>query len=218
MGCPNLLNYLYETIYSYLAGRIFFLMELLLQKIQFQDDQQAFKQFYQLLFFRLYQFAYTYVHSKESSEEIVNDVFLNFWQKRKTLDTIKNINVYLYVAVKNASLNWLRKNKQLPPVSMDDLTVNHIHLAPNPELLLITRELQSHIWEAIEQLPPRCKIVFKLIKEDGLSYKEVATVLEISVKTVDTQLYLALKKLAHILKPTLAVNTDLKVSSRKGEM
>lgn len=193
-------------------------MEILLQKIQYQDDQSAFKQFYHLFFFKLYQFAYSYVHSKESAEELVNDVFLNFWQKRETADTIKNINVYLYVAVKNASLNWLRKNKAGLQVSIDDLTVHHIHLAPNPELLLITRELQSHIGEAIEQLPPRCKIIFKLIKEDGLSYKEVASILEISVKTVDTQLYIALKKLAIILQPVLAENRGLSISSKKGEI
>lgn len=176
-------------------------MELLLEKIQYHNDQQAFKQFYQLLFFKLYQFAYSYVHSKENAEEVVNDVFLNLWQKRTTLYTISNINVYLYVAVKNASLNYLRKNIQTLPLSIDDLTVHHIHLAPNPESILINHELQSRIRQAIDQLPPRCKIIFKLIKEDGLSYKEVASILEISVKTVDAQLYIALKKLSHILQP-----------------
>jgi RNA polymerase sigma-70 factor (family 1) len=181
-------------------------MQLLLQKIQEHDDQQSFKKLYQLLFFRLYQFAYSYVHSKESAEEVVNDVFLSLWQKRKTLDTINNINVYLYVAVKNASLNWLRKNKHVFTVSMDELATDHLHLVPNPELMLITRELQLHIREAIEQLPPRCKIIFKLIKEDGLSYKEVASILEVSVKTVDAQLYLALKKLSKILKPLMRTN------------
>ncbi|HVA98300.1 MAG TPA: RNA polymerase sigma-70 factor [Bacteroidia bacterium] len=182
-------------------------MELLLQKIQYHDDQQAFKQFYQLLFFKLYQFAYSYVHSKENAEEVVNDVFLTLWQKRTTLNTISNINVYLYVAVKNASLNCLRRNAQALPLSMDDLTVHHIHLVPNPESILITHELQLLIRQAINQLPPRCKLIFKLIKEDGLSYKEVASILEISVKTVDAQLYIALKKLANILQPEWAKNS-----------
>ncbi|HET7115217.1 MAG TPA: RNA polymerase sigma-70 factor [Hanamia sp.] len=190
-------------------------MQLLLQKIQYDDDQQAFKQFYQLLFFRLYQFAYTYVHSKENAEEVVNDVFLTLWQKRKTLNSISNINVYLYVAVKNVSLNYLRKNTQTISLSMDDLTVHHIHLVPNPESVLISRELQLRIRQAIDQLPPRCKIIFKLIKEDKLSYKEVATILKISVKTVDTQLYIALKKLAHILQPECAENSATRILSSK---
>ena len=190
-------------------------MKTLLQKIQYQDDQLAFKQFYQLLFFKLYQFAYSYVRSKESAEELVNDVFLAFWQKRKTIGTITNINVYLYVAIKNASLNWLRKNKLEVPVSIDSLTVHHMQLSPNPESLLISRELQAQIAEAIEKLPPRCKLIFKLVKEDALSYKEVAAILEISVKTVDTQLYLALKKLALILQPALIENSHLAITPRK---
>ena len=181
-------------------------MQLLLQKIQHQDDQQAFKKFYQLLFFKLYQFAFSYVHSKENAEEVANDVFLNLWQKRSSLDTITNINVYLYVATKNASLNYLRKKNLALPLSIDDLTVHHLHLGSNPESLLINREIQTRIREAIEQLPSRCRLIFKLIKEDGLTYKEVADILEISVKTVDAQLYIALKKLACILQPVWTEN------------
>jgi RNA polymerase sigma-70 factor (ECF subfamily) len=174
-------------------------MDILLQKIQ-DGDQDALKEFYQLHFFKLYQFAYSFVHSKEASEEIVNDVFLAVWQKKHTLSTINNIQVYLYVSVKNASLNYLRKNNLFTPVSIDDLNVDHFPLVADPELLLSQRELQQQIREAIEQLPPRCRLIFKLVKEDGLSYKQVAAILDISAKTVDSQLCLALKKLAAILQ------------------
>lgn len=190
-------------------------MQLLLQKIQDEDDQQAFKQLYQLFFFRLYQFAYSYVRSKENAEEVVNDVFLTLWQNRGTLNTINNINVYLYVAIKNASLNYLRKKNHALPLSIDDLAVPHLNFVLNPELIMITRELQSLIRGAIEQLPPRCKIIFKLVKEDGLSYKEVSSILGISVKTVDAQLYIALKKLAHILQSVRTESSGISVSVSK---
>lgn len=176
-------------------------MQQLLQKIQLYDDQQAFEELYRQLFFKLYQFACSYVKNKENAEEVVNDVFLRLWQKRHTLDTISNLNVYLYVAVKNASLNFLRKSKIHAPLSLDDLAVSHLHLTSNPELTLITNEFRARVREAVDQLPPRCKLIFKLVKEDNLSYKEVASILEISVKTVDAQLYLALKKLSAILLP-----------------
>ena len=175
-------------------------MDILLQKIQ-NGDENGFKEFYHLQFFKLYQFAYSFVHSKENSEEIVNDVFLSLWQKKGTLNTINSIQVYLYVSVKNACLNYLRKNNLSIPVSIDDLSVDHFPLVADPELLLSQRELQQQIREAIEQLPPRCRLIFKLVKEDGLSYKQVAAILDISVKTVDSQLCLALKKLAAILLP-----------------
>lgn len=173
----------------------------LLQRIQQYADQQAFKQLYHQLFFRLYQFAYAFIRSKESAEEIVNDVFMGLWQKRGTLDAIQNLQVYLYVAVKNASLNYLRKKKLPIPASLDGLTTEHIRLSANPETLLISREMCERIREAVDRLPARCRVIFKLVKEDGLSYKEVAMILDISVKTVDTQLYLALKKLSLTLMP-----------------
>lgn len=175
-------------------------MEILLQKIS-DGDQNGFKEFYQMQFFKLYQFAYSFVHSKETAEEIINDVFLNLWQKRAALNAIGNINVYLYVSVKNACLNFLRRNNPSFTVSLDELCVDHFQLVADPELVLIQREQQKQMREAIEQLPPRCRMIFKLIKEDGLSYKEVASILDISIKTVDSQLCIALKKLAVLLQP-----------------
>jgi RNA polymerase sigma-70 factor (family 1) len=178
-------------------------MNILLQKIQ-SGDENGFKEFYHAQFFKLYQFAYSFLHSKEPSEEIANDVFLALWQKRGTLHKIDNINVYLYVSVKNACLNYLRRNNMPVPVSVDDLPVYHFQLIADPELLLHQKELQQQISEAVEQLPPRCRLIFKLVKEDGLSYKEVASILELSIKTIDSQLCLALKKLAVTLQPTYA--------------
>lgn len=175
------------------------MMDVLLHKIG-NGDQNAFKEFYHKQFFKLYQFAFSYVHTKEPAEEIVNDVFLAMWQKRSELQRIENMAVFLYVCVKNACLNYLRRNAMPVPVSVDDLSVDHLQLVADPELVMMQKETQRLIREAIEQLPSRCRLVFKLIKEDGLSYKEVASILEISVKTVDNQLWLGLKKLALLLQ------------------
>lgn len=179
-------------------------MQLLLKQVQYQGDQKAFKKLYELLFVKLYQFSFSYMRSKEVAEEIVNDVFLTFWQKRATLDSIGNMNVYLYVAVKNACLNHLRKNNLSLPVSLDDLTTEHLQITVNPETLLISLEMQAQVQEAIEQLPPRCRMIFKLVKEDGLSYKEVAAILDVSPKTIDSQLCIAIKKLSGLLQQLYA--------------
>lgn len=173
----------------------------LLQKIQRYADQKAFKQLYQQLFFRLYQFAYSFIRSKESAEEVVNDVFMGLWQKRDSLDQIRNIQVFLYVAVRNASMNYLRKKKLPVPASLDELTVEHIRLVATPETQMISTEMKERVHAAVDGLPARCRLIFKLVKEDGLSYKEVAEILDVSYKTVDTQLYVALKKLSSTLLP-----------------
>lgn len=175
-------------------------MDILLQKVE-NGDHNAYREFYEVNYFRLYQFAFSFVHVRESAEEVVNDVFLKLWIKRTTINTIRNIQVYLYVMVKNTSLNYLRDNNLSVPISIDELCVDHFQLIADPELLITQKELQIQIREAVEQLPARCRLIFKLVKDDGLTYKEVASILDLSVKTIDSQLRIALKKLAAILQP-----------------
>lgn len=171
-------------------------MEELLYRIQFHDDQLAFKALYQQQVFRLYQFAFAFVKQRQPAEEIVNDVFVKLWEKRHQLDKIGQIRVYLYVAVKNAALNQLRRSSIFTETDLDSLHVQHFRLEPDTEQLLLTHELQQAIASAVEQLPPKCKMIFKLVKQDELSYKDVAGILGISPKTVDAQLAIAMKKLA----------------------
>jgi RNA polymerase sigma-70 factor (family 1) len=173
----------------------------LLHRIQFDNDETAFRQFYTDNMFRLFQFAFTFVQNREQAEEIVNDVFLRLWQNRSRISQIENISVYLYVAVKNTAANYLRQSK---PRNLE--AVHHFYLSPDPEQILITDELRKKIAAAIDGLPARCKLIFKLVKEDGLSAAEVAAILDISYKTVTTQLTIALKKLEEALRPSLPKN------------
>ena len=176
---------------------------LLLHRIQFENDELAFREFYEANVFRLFQFAFTFVQNRELSEEIVNDVFLKLWHNRGRIDQIENISVYLYVAVKNTAVNYLRQSKNRLDTDLGKQAVHHFYLSPDPEQLLVTDELRRRIEAAIEGLPPRCKLIFKLVKEDGLSAAEVAAILSISYKTVTTQLTIALRKLEEVLKPSL---------------
>ncbi|HLK29238.1 MAG TPA: RNA polymerase sigma-70 factor [Puia sp.] len=178
-------------------------MQQLLHRIQDDNDENAFKEFYKENVFRLFQFAFAFVRNKELSEEIVNDVFLKFWQQRSKICDIKNISVYLYVCVKNTALNYLRKNDSNKNIGIDDLSADHFYLSPDQEQILITDELKRLIEQSINQLPPKCKLIFKMVKEDGLSSQEVATILGVSYKTVTTQVSIALKKLEQLLQPSL---------------
>jgi RNA polymerase sigma-70 factor (ECF subfamily) len=174
-----------------------------LHRIQFDNDETAFREFYKENVFKLFQFAFAFVQSKELAEEIVNDVFLKLWQKRSKLDTIENINVYLYVAIRNTAANYLRKAASRKRIDIERLTVSHFYLSPDPEQVMVTDELRKAIEQSINQLPPKCKLIFKLVKEDGLSSQEVAAILKLSYKTVNTQLTIALKKLEQTLQPSL---------------
>lgn len=174
-----------------------------IQNLQYRiarlDDQQAYKELFTALYSYLFRFAKTLVKSKESAEEIVSDVFIKVWERRKELEKIENLKVYLYVATRNIAYNYLDKQKRNPTNSIDDFEAEFTSIYFDPEQLLITADMLAFIQKAIDQLPPKCRMIFKLAKEDGLKYKEVAEVLNISVKTVENQLAIALQKIGNVV-------------------
>jgi RNA polymerase sigma-70 factor (family 1) len=176
-------------------------IRLLQQAVACFDDMQAYKQLF--LFFQpsLLQFAISILHTKESAEEIVSDVFIRIWQKRNQIDKIENLAYYLFTAVKNRAINKLHEQKKNASIHFDEVAIEFKSLYHDPEQKLISAEMISEIQFIISQLPPRCQLIFKLVKEDGLKYKEVAELLHLSVKTVENQMTLALKKISTALKP-----------------
>ncbi len=164
-------------------------------------DEQVFKDLYRQYFVKLYRFSASLVHNKESAEEIVHDVLINLWKKRNTFTEIENLDTYLYVSVKNLSLNYLRNERKHASEEIDVLYNNDNYISVDPESLMISAESVAKINATINNLPDRCKLIFKLIKEDGLKYKDTAKLLNLSVKTIENQLAIALKKIAgEILK------------------
>lgn len=169
------------------------------QKIA-EGDENAFTQLYLHFGKRLIQFAVSLVRSREIAEELVEDVFVKLWANRNQVTAIENITVYLYVATKNRSLNALsRKAHELVAAPFDYLDTPLDKFAANPYDLMITAEMMGRMQQAIETLPPRCKLIFKLVREDGLKYKEVAEILNISVNTIDVQMAIAVKKICMAL-------------------
>lgn len=178
-------------------------------------DQSAFRQVYTAYFKKLFQFALAIVRNRESAEEIVEDVFIRIWQQRTTLPAIQNLRVYLYTATKNTALNYLsRRAKESITEPFDHIHIEMDGNQVDPEQILITAELYQKIQLAVERLPPRCKIIFKLVREDGLKYKEIAEVLNISVNTIDVQMAIAVKKIAAALQSELGFSL-FKKTSRK---
>ncbi len=163
------------------------------------NDQSAYKELFELFYSRLLRLAFIITRSRELAEEIVSDVFIRLWRNRDKIAEIENLKVYLYVAVKNTSLNYFSRLTKTRTVSLDDLDFEPVQPFADPEQALITKEMNARIHLAIQNLPPRCRIIFKLVKEDGLTYKEAAEVLHLAVGTIDNQLVLAIKKLSRAL-------------------
>ena len=178
-------------------------LQELQQRIADYEDQASYKKLFFHFFLPLKSFSFSIIKSKEQAEEIVSDVLIEIWAKRKQLAEIENLKMYLYVSVRNASLRKLQQTKKTMILSMDDIHVEFASAYENAETILLTQELSEKIDAAIQQLPQRCKLIFKLAKEDRLKYKEIAEVLNISVKTIDHQLSIALKKIADVLQIAL---------------
>lgn len=163
-------------------------------------DELVFKDVYRQYFVKLYRFSFSLVHCKESAEEIVHDVLINLWKKRNDFTGIENLNTYLYVSVKNLSLNYLRDQAKHSHIDIESIYEENNLISIDPESLLITKEQAENLNALINTLPARCKMIFTLIKIDGLKYKEVAALLNISTKTVENQLAIAVKKIAETVK------------------
>ena len=170
-------------------------INILPDKVTELNDEQAFEECYRQYFVRLYRFSFSIVHQKEPAEDIVHDVFMKLWKKRAETSSIRNLEVYLYVSVKNLSLNYLRNHSSSRIEDIAERSHAFIQFDADPETLLVHSEAVKKMAAAIRNLPPRCKLIFKLIKEDGLKYKDVATLLDLSVKTVEAQLAIAMKKI-----------------------
>ncbi|QGY47203.1 RNA polymerase sigma-70 factor [Maribellus comscasis] len=172
----------------------------ILKEIAFEEDERAFKQFFDLFAGRLYQFSFSFVKNKLVAEEAVSDVFFKIWLNRTELINIENIKGYLFKATYHTSLNYLDDLKRRKAVSLEDLEVDLGIDLICPETELINKELKTIIEQAIEDLPPRCKMIYKLAKVEQMKYKEIGELLEISVKTINHQLSIALKKIGKAIK------------------
>ena len=163
-----------------------------------RGDENAFNNLFRHFYLNLVHFAIDLVKGKPAAEEIVSDVFVKVWQKKEDILLIDKLRVFLFVAVKNQCYNYIRDHS-LWNVTLSADNVSTLTSAYNPEDDMAFRELQHQLNKIVAQLPDQCKQVFKLIKEDGLKYKEVAEILQISPRTVETQLFRAIKKIRKVL-------------------
>jgi len=170
------------------------------------DDQHAYRQLFIQFYNKLARFVMGFTKNKELTEEIVSDVFINVWRRRKNIEEIKNLKLYLYVSAKNITFNYLKKLHRENLTDLDSVEIEPEDPFADPGAALITREMNLKLKTAINALPPRCKLIYTLIKEDGLTYKQTAQLLGISESTVDNQLSIALKKISSAIRYTFRHN------------
>jgi RNA polymerase sigma-70 factor (ECF subfamily) len=165
------------------------------------DDATAFERLFFAYCQRLIDFTRRFVGDTAIAENIVQDVFLKIWTTRKQLNPSSNIKSYLYTIAKNEALKQLR-HEDVRQQSAERLRSSAPHVQ-TPEEKLSELEIGASVRQAIAELPEQCQIIFSMNRFDLLTYAEIAEVMNLSIKTVETHMERALealrKRLRHLL-------------------
>lgn len=154
-------------------------------------DKEAFTFLYQRYWSKVYNFTNLYILSPDASEEIVQEVFIKLWENREDIDEHKNFDGYLFIITRNLIFNHSRQdfNRLFYQATM----LKAVEESYSVEEELETADLREYIHSLIDMLPPRQQEVFRMSREDQLTYNEIAQKLQISEKTVERHMTEALK-------------------------
>ena len=169
---------------------------ILQEKMSYLQDEDSYKKLFYHFYPVLLSFCTTILNNREDAEEAVSEVMLKVWTMGATLNHVENLTVYLFTAARNKAYDELRKKKRaIATVAISD-TVQELIIDKNsPENVYTRGELEEFIGKTIRALPTQSQLVFRLVKEQGLAYKQVIEVLGISLNTAETHMRLALKKI-----------------------
>jgi len=178
------------------------------------DDQETFRNFFNNLYPRLLRFAFFMLKSNLFAEDVVSDVFVKVWKNRGHIFELDNIEAYMFTSVRNQSLSYLKKrNIRLMPLNPS--VESSLISKTNPESELLDKELIIKVEEAINKLPPKCQMIFRLSRDEGLKYDDVAQILKISKSTVKNQMTIALKKIKKELSSYFEIDNDENITCFK---
>lgn len=173
-------------------------------------EKVTFSKIYLVYFPKLVRFAREYVVSTEDAENIVQDLFLYLWEHREMLESLKNLNAFLFTLAKNRCINFYRhkilidsKKESLDNLDRRELMLKAEALRQFDENIFTDKEIEELLNKAIEHLPEKCRQVFILSRMNGLKHEEIAIRMNISVRTVQNHIVSALHKLKDELKDYL---------------
>ena len=179
-----------------------------------KGDKETFEQLFHENYKNLVLYAKKFVMDTEIARDLVQDIFVYLWEKRQKLTINKSLSSYLFRAVRNASINYL-KRESTKENYVKDFLINlnegsyKTSASEDAHELVVHKDLSEDIGIIIETLPEQCRNIFKMSRFRGMKNKEIAEIYAISPRTVETQIYRALKVLKEKLNPYLSISAIL---------
>ncbi len=169
-------------------------IQQLIRRMVDQDDPQASRDFFDLFYLPLTRFALVFVYRLEAAEDVVSTVFYQVFKQKKRLLAIQDIRYYLYRAVRNQAITYQKRNKLYTSdlYSSPDIPIQDVEHS-TPESEYVFQELSEIVRNIIEKMPPQRRTVYQLVFHDRFKYREVAELLQISEKTVENHMRLAIR-------------------------
>ncbi|PKO99845.1 MAG: hypothetical protein CVU13_04780 [Bacteroidetes bacterium HGW-Bacteroidetes-8] len=183
-------------------------MVLKLGRAEQFPNAKLFEDIYRRHFKKVVYFAYRYLNDQEKAQNIAQDVFLALWGQMEVLDKNGEVLPYLFILTKYRCLNWLRKEKQHLKFKSNTLTnydISITALADDSSTSLYHTEIEVLVNEALKKMPDKVKDTFVLSRFKNLKNKEIATLQNISVKTVEYRISFAFRVLRKILKDYVSI-------------
>jgi RNA polymerase sigma-70 factor (ECF subfamily) len=160
-------------------------------------DEKAFKQIFDQYYRPLTFFALKYLKDNDEALEIVQDFFVRLWTKHQDLNITFSLKMYLFQGIRNACLNYIEASKVSQSRLRSYSAPEYTH--DNALEKMMVAEQEELLTQIIERLPAKCKEIFLMSRVDRLSNKDIAQRLNISIKTVEAQMSIALKRLRDLL-------------------
>lgn len=160
-----------------------------------KNDIKAFEELFRNYYLSLCRYAQCIVGRREVAEEIIGDLFYTLWQDRTNLNIFLSIKSYLYASTKNRCIDYIRQIQRNEEYLNDMQKSIYISSPVTPDEETENKELQAILHSCLSKMPERCKRIFQMHREKGLKYSEIASMLGISVKTVESDMSKTLKAL-----------------------
>lgn len=161
-----------------------------------EGNKGAFNAFFEYYYPRLIQFALVYVNSIQQAEDVVAEVLTKMLIHRERVFVMEHCEAYIFTSVKNMALSSIKKDHKTVNNSTDYEKIRPAAKGVfDPYELLVEKELGAFVNAIIDKFPPKRKMVYQLIREQNFTYRQVADLMEISERTVEVHLKLAIKSL-----------------------